>query len=202
MSPKVGIEPVRQAQIVEACLRLIAKNGSYNVSIQNVATEAGLSKGAVLHYYPTKDGLFAAVFREFFRRVFESGRTTMDKHGDPLEKLRSIGEWLFDESDAIVGIGYPLYLECMARAIYEKMYHHLFHDWVNDWVELLKGVITEGIQKGEFENVDPEQTARAISAICQGIASRWYLDRKNHPTEWARETLTSYTEALLKKQDI
>jgi AcrR family transcriptional regulator len=200
MSRKVGNEPVRQAQIIDAALRLIAARGSHNVSVQSVATEAGLSKGAVLHYYPTKDELFAAVFREFFRRMFERSRDTMARHDDPMEKLRSIGDWLFDDSDPIVSLGYPLYLECMARAVYEETFHRLFHDWVNDWVELLRGAIAEGIETGDFASVHPEEAARAISAFCQGVASRWYLDREKHLTEWARETLGSYAETLLKKR--
>lgn len=200
MSPKVGVEPVRQAQIIEAALRLIAKRGSHNVSIQDVATEAGLSKGAVLHYYPTKDELFAAVFTDFFRQIFERCKTTMAQHDDPLDKLRSIGEWLFDESDPTLGIGYPLYLECMARAVYEKTFHYLFQEWVKNWVDLLKSAIEDGIKRGEFVNVNPEETARAISAFCQGMASRWYLDREKHMTDWARETLKNYTQALLRKK--
>ncbi|MBI4832010.1 MAG: TetR family transcriptional regulator [Candidatus Lindowbacteria bacterium] len=132
MSPKVGVEPVRQAQIIEATLRLIARHGSHNVSIQSVATEARLSKGAVLHYYPTKEDLFAAVFREFFSRIFERSKKTMAMHDDPLEKLRSFGDWLFDENDPDLNPGYPLYLECMARAVHEDMTHRLFCEWVNN----------------------------------------------------------------------
>jgi AcrR family transcriptional regulator len=194
------IEPVRHTQIIEAALRLIASNGSHNVSIQDVATEARLSKGAVLHYFPTKDELFAAVFTEFFRQFFEKTKNTMDFHEEPVEKLRCVGEWLFDEDDPMMRLGYPLYLECMARAVYEKTFSHLFHDWVTSWIELLKEAIENGIRRGEFRaDLQPEATARAISAFCQGIASRWYLDREHHLTQWARDTLKSYTESLLRK---
>ena len=41
MSPKVGVEPIRQTQIIESAFRLFAKHGSNNVSVQSVATEAG-----------------------------------------------------------------------------------------------------------------------------------------------------------------
>ncbi|MBI5119235.1 TetR/AcrR family transcriptional regulator [Candidatus Poribacteria bacterium] len=200
MSPKVGIEPIRQAQIIRAALSLIAKQGSHNVSIQDVATEARLSKGAVLHYYPTKEELFAAVFREFFRRIFERSKRTMATHEDPLEKLRSFGDWLFDANDPAVNPGYPLYFECMARAVYEDSFSSLFREWVNNWIELLEGAIEEGIRRGEFRRVNSETAARSLSAFCQGIASRWYLDRERHPTEWARETLRDYAETLLKKK--
>jgi AcrR family transcriptional regulator len=199
MSPKIGIEPVRQAQIIEAALRLIARHGSHNVSIQSVATEAGLSKGAVLHYYPTKEALFAAVFREFFRQIFERSKTTMDRYDDPVEKIRSF-EWLFDDNDPTMRLGYPIYLECMARAVYEELFRGLIREWLDNWVTLLTDAIEAGIRSGQFKEVNAEEAARAISAFCQGICTRWYLHRERHHTPWARETLRNYTEALLTKE--
>jgi AcrR family transcriptional regulator len=200
MSQKMKMETNRQMQIIEAALQLIARHGSHNVSIQSVATEAGLSKGAILHYFPTKEELFAAVFKEFFRQIFERIKNTMDLHDDPIEKVRSIGDWLFDENDPTVRLGYPIYLECMARAVYEKMFNRLFREWVSNWVSLIIEAIQDGIRRGDFKgDIQPEATARAISAFCQGVASRWYLDRDQHLTAWAKDTLKSYTEALLKK---
>jgi AcrR family transcriptional regulator len=199
MSPKVGVESIRQTQIIEAAFRLFAQHGSNNVSIQSVATEAGLSKGAVLHYYPTKDKLFAAVFREFFQRMFEWIKVTISHYDKQHEKLGSISDGLLDESNSFVGIGYPLYIECMALSLNEETYNRLFSEWVNNWVELVANVIEDGVAEGEFARVNPEETAKALSAFCQGVASRWYLDRERHSTEWAREALRSYTEALLAK---
>ena len=199
MSPKhQRVEHARQTQIIEATLRLIAGNGSHNVTIQSVATEAGLSKGAVLHYFPTKEELFAASFQEFFRQIFERSKNQMDRYDDPIEKIRSF-EWLFDDKDPTVRLGYPIYLECMARAVYEQLFQGLIREWVDNWVSLLKGAIEAGIDSGQFRKVDAEQVARAISAFCQGISTRWYLHREQHLTAWARETLRSYTESLLKK---
>ena len=199
MSPKVGIEPIRQTQIIESAFRLFAKHGSNNVSIQSVATEAGMSKGAVLHYYPTKDQLFAAVFREFFRRMFEWIKQTIALYDSHPEKLQSIIDGLLEEEDSFVGTGYPLYIECMALSLNEEIYNQLFGEWVNNWVSLVAGVIEEGIKRGEFASVDPEQAARSLSAFCQGVASRWYLDREHHSTEWARKTLRDFSESILLK---
>ncbi len=199
MCPKVGVEPIRQAQIIESAFRLFAKHGSNNVSIQSVATEAGMSKGAVLHYYPTKDQLFAAVFREFFRRMFEWIKQTISLYDSHPEKLSSIIDGLLDESNSFVGTGYPLYIECMALSLTEEIYNQLFGEWVNNWVSLVEGVIDEGVKRGEFAPVDPEQAARALSAFCQGVASRWYLDTEHHSTEWAKQTLRDFSESILSK---
>ncbi len=199
MSPKVGVEPIRQTQIIESAFRLFAKHGSNNVSIQRVATEAGMSKGAVLHYYPTKNKLFAAVFNEFFRRMFEWIKQTTSLYENQYERLGSIIDGLLDESNSFVGIGYPLYIECMALSLSDEAYNRLFSEWVNNWVELVATVIGDGVEAGEFARVDPEETARGMSAFCQGVVSRWYLDRERHSTEWARKALRSYTDALLCK---
>jgi AcrR family transcriptional regulator len=165
MCPKIGVEPIRQVQIIESAFRLFAKYGSNNVSIQSVATEAGMSKGAILHYYPTKDQLFAAVFREFFRRMFEWIKQTTALYDSHPEKLRSIIDGLLEEDNSFVGTGYPLYIECMALSLTEEIYNQLFSEWVNNWVSLVEGVIEEGVKQGEFAPVDAEQAARALSAF-------------------------------------
>jgi hypothetical protein len=123
----------------------------------------------------------------------------MSRYDSQLEKLGSISDGLLDESNSFVGTGYPLYIECMALSLNEETFGRLFGEWVNNWVELVANVIKDGVEEGEFAQVNPEEAAKALSAFCQGVASRWYLDRERHSTEWAREALRSYTEALLAK---
>jgi AcrR family transcriptional regulator len=46
-----------KAHIIEAAKRVIARNGIHNASIQSIVEEAGISKGALYHYYKNKDAL-------------------------------------------------------------------------------------------------------------------------------------------------
>jgi hypothetical protein len=46
-------------------------------------------------------------------------------------------------------------------------------------------------------NVDAESAARTISAIYQGIATRWYLARSKHSTTWAVDSLRRSVKGLL-----
>jgi AcrR family transcriptional regulator len=52
--PKLGIEPFRRAQIREAAVRLIARNGFYGTTLRDVAAAAEVSKGTIHHYYDSK----------------------------------------------------------------------------------------------------------------------------------------------------
>jgi hypothetical protein len=81
----------------------------------------------------------------------------------------------------------------MAEACHKESYRALFHEWVNNWIELQKDAIIEGNNAGIFNCSDPDATAKAISAVYQGLAVRWYLDRDSHSTQWA---ITSFTDAI------
>jgi AcrR family transcriptional regulator len=50
-----------QSRIVNAAVDLFARNGVGGTSLQMIADEVGVTKAAVYHQYPTKDGIVLAV---------------------------------------------------------------------------------------------------------------------------------------------
>ncbi|HWK81433.1 MAG TPA: TetR/AcrR family transcriptional regulator [Thermomicrobiales bacterium] len=52
------------ALLVAAARRLFLEQGYANVSMQAIAAEAGMTKGAPYYYFPSKEALFLAVSRE------------------------------------------------------------------------------------------------------------------------------------------
>jgi AcrR family transcriptional regulator len=184
-------------KIISSAQEVIAKKSGFSVSIQDVADSAGVSKGAVLHYFPTKSSLFKSVFEDFFNRIFERGKGVMAELNDPVERIKSFADWLYDSTDPDVPLGYPLFFECMYRAVYEEDFKAAFHNWITGWVSMLERSIREGIKEGKIREVDPAATARAISAVYQGVASRWYLDRPRHPDEWATKVVKDTIDMIL-----
>lgn len=63
----------RQAEtkrkILSATVAYIDELGYHRTTIQGVAREAGLTVGAIRHYYPSKEELLAAVLRDGFRKL-------------------------------------------------------------------------------------------------------------------------------------
>lgn len=56
-------------QIVAAAERVVTALGASGLSFDAVAREAGVSKGAVLHYFGTKDALIAAMVERLVERL-------------------------------------------------------------------------------------------------------------------------------------
>ncbi|MBU1183077.1 MAG: TetR/AcrR family transcriptional regulator [Proteobacteria bacterium] len=196
MPPIPELEAIRKAQILEAALKTISASGYANVTMDDICRAAGLSKGGLAHYYRSKNELFISVFKEFFERIFQRSKQTMELYENPIDKLLSF-DWLYDRNDPDVNVGYPVLFDCMSLAVREKEYRSLFHDWFENWVSLLKDAIDDGLEKDIFRNLDSESTARAISSVYQGIATRWYLDYDSHPTEWAVESFKKAINGLL-----
>lgn len=196
MPPIVELEAIRKAQILEASLKTIAAAGCANVTMADICRAAGLSKGGLAHYYKSKNELFLAVFEEFFKRIFARGKITMARFTDPLDKLLSF-TWLYNADDPDALLGYPVLFDFMSISVHDPEYRRIFHDWVENWLVLLKEAVDEGVQSGRFAPMDAKTAARSISAVYQGIATRWFLAPEQHSTAWAIDSLKRAVVGLL-----
>lgn len=65
--PKVGMEPIRKAQLIEATFESIYRYGFSNTTISKVSKIAGVSAGIISHYFGGKDELLEATMRELLK---------------------------------------------------------------------------------------------------------------------------------------
>jgi TetR/AcrR family transcriptional repressor of bet genes len=58
--PKVGMEPIRKAQLIDATLKSIEENGLQGTTIAKICKISGLAQGIVSHYFGGKQQLIEA----------------------------------------------------------------------------------------------------------------------------------------------
>lgn len=58
--PKVGMQPIRRQQLIEATMQAVDQVGMGDASIALIARLAGVSNGIISHYFKDKNGLIAA----------------------------------------------------------------------------------------------------------------------------------------------
>ncbi|KPH63813.1 BetI family transcriptional regulator [Pseudoalteromonas porphyrae] len=61
--PKVGMEPVRRQQLIDATIESVAERGLQATTINSISQKAGLSSGIISHYFGGKQGLIEATVR-------------------------------------------------------------------------------------------------------------------------------------------
>src|SRR5205807_2738103 len=59
---RVDVGRVRREQIVEAAVAVIAERGLQSLSLSEIEKRAGMSRGQLTYYFPTKEDILLAVF--------------------------------------------------------------------------------------------------------------------------------------------
>ena len=86
---------ISAAQIVAAATRVIARQGYARTSLNDIAKEAGMSKGAVHYHFPTKEELVSKVLETATDAVAQRTMAAWQSGGqnplDALPQRRAVG---------------------------------------------------------------------------------------------------------------
>lgn len=92
--PKVGMQPIRRQQLIEATMAAVNEVGMHEASIAQIAKRAGVSNGIISHYFRDKNGLLEATMRYLIRHLGEAVKQHLAalSVNDPRARLRAIAE--------------------------------------------------------------------------------------------------------------
>ncbi|GAB3789525.1 TetR/AcrR family transcriptional regulator [Virgibacillus kimchii] len=77
----------KQMRLIQAGIKLFADKGYYHTSIQEIATEAGVSKGSFYLYFQSKEEFIAKAYRYFYNIVTEKLERVKNEKLPPREIL-------------------------------------------------------------------------------------------------------------------
>ena len=76
--------------ILEAAVKVFARQGFYQSTIAQIAKEAGVADGTIYLYFKNKDDILVNFFHYKTKQVFERFRAEVDKVESGLDKLRNL----------------------------------------------------------------------------------------------------------------
>ncbi|MCF6369925.1 transcriptional regulator BetI [Rhizobium halophilum] len=88
--PRIGMEPLRRKALVEATLRTIGQQGSLDVTMSEIAREAGVSPALAHHYFGSKQQLLVATIRSLLARLRTDAVSALENVETPRERLSAI----------------------------------------------------------------------------------------------------------------
>ncbi len=77
-------------RILEAAVKVFAKNGFHESTISQIAREAGVADGTIYLYFKNKDDILVQFFNFKTRQVFAQFREEVDRAVNAVDKLRSL----------------------------------------------------------------------------------------------------------------
>lgn len=88
---RVRLKPEeRRTQLINIGLRLLTTRPIHEMSIDEVAAEAGISRGLLFHYFPTKRDYYVAVLQAGGARLLLHAKAP--EEGSPTQRVRGIAD--------------------------------------------------------------------------------------------------------------
>jgi AcrR family transcriptional regulator len=76
--PKEEKAKKKRKIIIEALKRLLDKDVYSRITVQEIADEAGFSKGGILHYFPTKEDIYLELIEEIFTEFVQAHSSILE----------------------------------------------------------------------------------------------------------------------------
>lgn len=83
---RTRIQVQNEARIIAAALDVFASHGFRGATVDQIASNAGMSKANVLYYFNTKDDIYAAVLARTLT-IWLDPLEVLDANGDPIEQI-------------------------------------------------------------------------------------------------------------------
>jgi len=88
--PKLGMEPIRRAALVQATIDEIGAQGSLDVTVSKIAKRAGMSSALAHHYFGGKDQIFLAAMQAILRDFVSEVRTELRAARTPRARAEAL----------------------------------------------------------------------------------------------------------------
>lgn len=88
--PKVGMEPIRRRQLIDATITSMGEHGLADTTVQTISRGAGVSPGIIHHYFGGKDELLAATMRSMLQQLRDDATQRLATATSPRARLEAI----------------------------------------------------------------------------------------------------------------
>ena len=88
--PKLGMEPIRKAALVNATIVEIGRAGSLDVTVSQIARRAGMSAALAHHYFGSKEDMFLAAMRHILTLYGAEVRGALALADGPEGRVRAV----------------------------------------------------------------------------------------------------------------
>jgi|TARA_Y100000294_G_scaffold3180_1_gene3385 TetR/AcrR family fatty acid metabolism transcriptional regulator len=187
--------------IINAAIKVFARDGLEKGKIADIATEAGIGKGTVYEYFRRKEDIFQAiehyVFTDFnliFDQLNSSSLT-------PPQKLTTLMENALDmfmEMGDVLLILMELWAQA-GRGHVHGSAPSLFVEYYESYRMSVENILEDGIQSGVFRDMNKEGVATLLLAFMDGLV--WQFVMINDPEKFNRvksEAIKSFMRGILK----
>jgi TetR/AcrR family transcriptional regulator, fatty acid metabolism regulator protein len=171
-------DPDKPQQIIEAAIRVFARNGYYNSRVSDIAREAGIASGTIYLYFRTKEEILVTLFREKMAAFVAHLRREIAGERDAEVKIRRLVALHFTVLEQSPALAEVVQVELRQG---HKFFRGASAHEVSAYFELIGSVLEEGVAAGRFRADVPVKVAtKVLFGAMDQMATSWVLGKRGY----------------------
>lgn len=177
----------RTQEILAATRKLLEQRGLEAITMDEIATAAGVAKGTLYLYFQSKDDLIQVMITQVGENILRDVESSLQAQGTPAEKLIRMVSVLLEylKRERLL---FPIYARELLRGKQESregFWRH-YNEIEEKFLALMTGLFAEGIAAGQFIPANP----RLLTYLIRGLVrATGYYQRDEGQTNAAQEAL-------------
>lgn len=181
----------KHRRIIQAAVKVFAKNGFYNSKVSEIARAAKVADGTIYLYFENKDDILIRLFEEEMAKIMEKVTAAVAVAPDPAAKLEAFALAhlkLVEDNQAMAEI---IQVEIRQSSKFMKEYDNV---QFKEYLAMISGIIKQGQAQGVFNpDILPGVAKRAFFGALDEMSRYWVLSSaKKYSIEVAAREISSY----------
>jgi TetR/AcrR family fatty acid metabolism transcriptional regulator len=174
MSAPRAKSPDKRRLILDAAVKVFARQGFHACRVSDIADEAGVAYGLVYHYFASKDEVLDTLFLERWNVMLEMIRE-VDTHEIPVrEKLWAIASFIVESYRHDPDLMKVIIVE-VTRAANSFGQTHLGQ--IREAYNLIAQIVTQAQEEGAFKpDIDAAFAAMAFYGAIEQLLTGWIFE--------------------------
>ena len=169
-------EAERRLALLKAAFREVAEKGFSEVTLEDIARRAQVSKGVTLYYFDSKEDLFRQLFGWLIDSIHQRMREAVAAVEEPVEKIRALVALIFPSPSKNRAF-FRAYVDFCGLASRRESFRLIDERFYSGCRDIDRGIVEEGIRRGVFSVNDPAEAASTLRAIFDGLMLQWISEK-------------------------
>ena len=175
---------ITRQNLLEAALIVFSRQGYSDTRLEDIAHEAGVTRGAIYHHFGSKAKLFNLLVGNAYRRImpiFAEAAQSVEKGTSPLQALRRLFvlelSQMEEDAEYCAVTELVMFKTALTPELKDGMREK--RTGIRKRVDFLAGLVQRAIDKGEVRaDAAPRDIAISLMSLQTGLVSHWLIDKK------------------------
>ncbi len=161
---------------LKAAFREVSEKGFSEVTLDDIAKRAGVSKGITLYYFDSKEELFRELFGWLIDSIHARMRDAVAAEKDPIAKVKALVAMIFPSPSKNRAF-FRAFVDFCGLAARRDTFREVNERFYAGCREIDGGIVEEGMRQGLFLVRDRREAGSTMRAIFDGLMMQWLSEK-------------------------